>query len=132
MIKLIKSNLFFFILLFLVVFIVYGKSINFGITNLDDDTLVTRNIDYSSNIKNVPNFFLTDCYLIKETQYYRPILSISFALEAILFKNNLKIYHLDNIVLFALSLICIFLSIKNLIISSFPLFIASIKAFFPL
>lgn len=114
MIKFIKSNLFFCILLFLAVFIVYGKAVNFGITNLDDDTLVTRNIDYLSDIKNIPNLFLTDCYLIKETQYYRPVLSVSFALEAVLFKDNLKIYHSDNIVLFILSLICIFVFLSNL------------------
>ncbi|MBR3628233.1 MAG: hypothetical protein IKN42_05245 [Elusimicrobia bacterium] len=114
MIKILKSNLFFFILLFLVVFIVYGKTINFGITNLDDDTLVTRNIDYLSNIKNIPKLFLTDCYLIKGTQYYRPILSLSFAIETILLKNNLKIYHTTNILLFVLSLISIFIFLSKL------------------
>lgn len=121
MVRIFKSNLFFFILLFLVVFVVYGKSINFGITNLDDDTLVTKNIDYLSNIKNIPNLFLTDCYLIKETQYYRPILSVSFALEAILFKDNLKIYHLDNIILFILSLICIFIFLSKLKVNQYIL-----------
>jgi len=115
MIKLIKSNLFFFILLFLVVFIVYGKSINFGITNLDDDTLVTKYVRDISNIKDIPKLFLTDCYYFKKIfQYYRPILSVSFALEAVLFKGNLKIYHLDNIILFALSLICIFIFLSKL------------------
>lgn len=114
MTKFFKSNLFFFILLFLVVFVVYGKSVNFGITNLDDDTLVTRNIDYLSQIQNIPKLFLTDCYLKKETQYYRPVLSFSFAIETILVKDTLIIYHLTNIILFVLSLILIFIFLSKL------------------
>ena len=114
MIKFFKSNLFFFIFLFLVGFAVYGKSVNFGITNLDDNTLVTRNTDYLSDIKNIPSLFFTDCYLTKDTQYYRPVLSVSFALETALFKNSLKIYHTANIVLFILSLISIFIFLSKL------------------
>ena len=51
MVKFLKSNLFFFVLLFLVVFVVYGKAINFGLTNLDDDTLTQRNLKHISNLK---------------------------------------------------------------------------------
>ena len=121
MTKFIKSNLFFFILLFLVVFAVYGKSVNFGITNLDDDTLVIKNIDYLSNINNIPNLFLTDCYLKKETQYYRPVLSLSFAIETILFKGNLIIYHITNILLFVISLFSIFIFLSKLNFNKFIL-----------
>ena len=114
MIKFFKSNLFFFLLLFLVVFIIYGKSINFSFTNLDDNTLVEKNIDYLSNIKNIPNLFLTDCYLRKDTQYYRPVLSLSFAIESILLNGNLKVYHITNILLFIFSLISIFILLSKL------------------
>jgi len=112
--KILSTNLFFLIILFIVIFLVYGKSINFKLTNLDDNLLTIKNIDFISNYKNIPNFFLTDCYFGKETQYYRPILNISFSIESILFKYNLKVYHTTNILLFIFSLYFIFLFVSKL------------------
>ena len=109
-----SKNIFFFILLFITIFAVYGKSLNFGLTELDDDTLLIRNINYISDYKNIPEFFLTDCYFGKKTQYYRPVLNISFSLEAICFRDNFKVYHLTNIFLFFLSLYLIFVFLSKL------------------
>jgi len=109
-----KNSLFFFIILTIITFAIYGKSINFGITNLDDDSLITRNSTYISNIKNISKFFLTDCYFGKKTQYYRPILNISFSIEAILFKDNLKVFHITNILLFIFALYFIFIFLSKL------------------
>lgn len=114
MTKFFKSNLSFFLLSTVIIFIVYGKAVNFGITNLDDDTLITRNIKYISNLKNVPKFFLTDCYFKKQTQYYRPVLNISFAIEAFFIKNDLRLYHADNILLYILALFIIFVFLSQL------------------
>lgn len=114
MIKKFKSNLFFFILLFLVVFIVYGKAINFGLTNLDDDTFIIRHSEYLSNLINIPNFFLKDCYFNNRTQYYRPILSLSFSMEHLLFGTNLKIFHITNILLYIFALFTIFVFLAKL------------------
>ena len=112
--KILNKNIFFFILLFVTIFIVYGKSVSFNLTELDDDLLITRNINYISDYKNIPNFFLTDCYFGKKTQYYRPVLNISFSLEAIFFKDNFKVYHFTDIFLFFLSLYLIFLFLSEL------------------
>ncbi|MDD3730574.1 MAG: glycosyltransferase family 39 protein [Endomicrobiaceae bacterium] len=112
--KFFKSNLFFFIILTGVVFTVYGHNINFQLTNLDDDYLVQNNITYISKIQNIPNFFTESCYYSKEFPYYRPVLSISFAAEAILFGYNLKVSHTANIIYFILSIFCIFLLVAQL------------------
>lgn len=114
MVKFFKSNLFFFILLFSVVFVVYGKAVNFGLTNLDDDTLTQRKAKHISNLKNIPQFFLTDCYFGKKTQYYRPILTISFSVESFVFGDNLKIYHTTNILLYIIALFIIFIFLSEL------------------
>ncbi len=114
--KIFNKNIFFLLILFVFSFIVYGKSITFNITNFDDDTFTLRKSNYLSNFKNIPSFFLTDCYLGKETQYYRPILTISFAIEHLIFGNNLKGFHTTNILLYicALFIIFVFLSKLNL------------------
>ena len=115
MLKFLKSNLFFLILLTLVVFVIYGKSLNYEFTKLDDDGLTSKMSLYISDIKNFPKFFLTDCYHNKKlTQYYRPILSLSFAIETIIFGVNTKIYHLTNIVLFIITLYLMYLFLCNL------------------
>lgn len=139
MIKFLKSNLFFLIILASLTFIVYGKSINYEFTGIDDDALTSKKSLYISNIKNFPKFFLTDCYHNKKvTQYYRPILSLSFAIETILFGINTKIYHLTNIILFILALylmylfLCKFTLNKNilkfvlLLFCIHPIFVSSV------
>ena len=112
--NILKTNIFFFISLFIIIFLVYAKAVNFKITNLDDNSLITRNINYISDYKNIPEFFLTDCYFGKKTQYYRPVLNISFSLEAIFFRDNFKVYHFTNIFLFFLSLYLIFVFLSKL------------------
>lgn len=112
--KIINSNLFFLFILTIIIFIVYGKSINFGITNFDDDELIYNNMDFISDIRNIPEFFLNDCYFKKDTQYYRPVLNISFSLESFLFKDNLKVYHTTNILLYIISLFIIFVLLSKL------------------
>ena len=94
----------------MIVFVIYGKSLNYEFTELDDDGLTAKKSLYISDIKNFPKFFLTDCYHNRKiTQYYRPVLSLSFAIETIMFGINTKIYHLTNIILFVLSLYLMYL-----------------------
>lgn len=118
-INFLKTNLFFFILLFIVVFLLYGKAINYEFINLDEDSLIVKNIDNLSNIKNIPSFFLTSCYLTKTSSYYRPILVASFSVETCLFGLNIKIYHLTNILLFIISLYLIYIFLLQLNMNGF-------------
>ena len=114
MLKFLKSNLFFFLLLTVIVFSLYGKSINFEFTNHDDASLIVNNINYLSQWKNIPSLFTTSAYLSKNYYYYRPVLTLSFSIEAILFYNNTKIYHLTNIILFILALYLMYVFLSKL------------------
>lgn len=109
--KILGTNLAFLIILTVIVFVIYGKSINYEFTNHDDDILIVRNINFISDISNLPKLFLTSCYYSNDYQYYRPMLTFSFALEAIFFKADPKIYHFTNILMFifAVYLMYIFL-----------------------
>ncbi|MBQ3834195.1 MAG: glycosyltransferase family 39 protein, partial [Elusimicrobia bacterium] len=109
----IRANIFFFFILFVICFAVYGKAMNFGITRLDDDKLTVNNINYISDYKNIPKFFKTDCYHASGHLYYRPILSLSFSLESMFFGYNTKVYHTTNILLFILSLFLIFVFLSK-------------------
>lgn len=100
----IKTKLFFFIILSLTVFLLYGKSVNYDFVSIDEDSLIVNNIQYLSNLKNIPYFFTSSCYLSNTSLYYRPVLTTSFAIEASLFGLKTKIFHFTNIVLFILAI----------------------------
>jgi len=114
MLKFLKSNLFFFLLLTTIVFSLYGKSINFDFTNHDDASLIVNNINYLSQWKNIPSLFTTSVYISKNYFYYRPVLTLSFSIESILFYKNTKIYHFTNIILFVLSLYLMYVFLLKL------------------
>ena len=52
MLKFFKSNIFFFLLLTIVVFSLYGKSINFDFTYHDDDSLIKNQVQFLSDIND--------------------------------------------------------------------------------
>lgn len=129
-----NTNISFFILLIIVVFALYGKAINFGLTALDDDILITKNINLISDYKNIPKLFTMSAFYNNTTTYYRPILSLSFAIESFFVRDNLKLYHLTNIILFVLSLylfylFCIELKL-NSIITKFILLLIAVHPMF--
>lgn len=110
-----KSNIFFLILLTVVAFCLYGKTINFGFTYGDDSNMILEKADLLSDIKNLPTLFTTSCYYSKHSSYYRPLLNVSFMAETLLFGINTHIYHLTNIILFILSLYLMYLFSKKLL-----------------
>jgi len=99
-----NTNLAFLIVLTVVVFAIYGKSINYELTKYDDSVLITKTINFIAETANIPKLFTTSCYYSNNYTYYRPILTLSFAIEAIMFGNNTKVYHLSNIILFIISI----------------------------
>lgn len=114
--KFINTNIFFFILLVVVIFSIYGKSINYEFLSLDDTRLISGNINFISDIRNLPKIFITGCYYTKNStdSYYRPILSLSFVLESLLFGENPKISHFTNIILFILSIYLMYVFLSKL------------------
>lgn len=130
MLKILKSNLFLFLLLTLVVFSLYGKSIFFDFTYHDDNSLILEKADFLSHISNIPKLFITSCYYSNDFQYYRPILNLSFLIETCTFGFNTKIYHLTNIILFILPLYLMYVFLlllkSNETISKFLILLVSV------
>lgn len=128
--KFLNTNIFFLILLTIVAFSLYGKSINFGLTELDDNGLITNNVGFISYIENIPKLFTMSPYYNNSTSYYRPMLSVSFAIEAFFVRDNLKLYHVTNIILFVLSLYLFYLFCMELklnsIITKFVLLVVAV------
>ena len=121
--KITKSKIFFLLILTLTVFLIYGKAINYEFLNLDDTKLISGNINFISDIRNLPRIFVTGCYYTKNSDdsYYRPILSLSFVLESLLFGENSKVSHTTNIILFILSIYLMYVFLLKFDLNKFVL-----------
>jgi len=96
-----------------VCFLVYGGSLFFGFTYLDDNQLILENFNFLKNLSNIPAAFGHDVFLSPAGTYFRPLLNLSFMLDA-QFSGaapSAGIFHLGNILihLAAVALLYIFL-----------------------
>ena len=120
-----KNNLLWPLLVMVVLsFVLYGKSINYGYI-LDDEMVITKNAYVLKGIDGIPDIFKHDTFLgyfqSKDNLYllqggrYRPLSLASFALETSVFgANKPAVSHFINILLYALSGFLLFLVIYNL------------------
>ena len=99
-----KTNIFFFVLVAIVVSLVYIKSVNYDLLDLDDKWLINDHLDFLTDYKNLPKLFVKDVYYQNSYLCYRPILNLSFMAETLIFGFNPKVYHATNIILFVLSI----------------------------
>lgn len=63
-------------------FLVYGASLFFGFTYLDDNQLILDNFSFIKNPANIFNAFDHDVFLSPAGTYFRPLLTLSFMLDA--------------------------------------------------
>lgn len=103
-----NTNFSFLIILIIVIFCIYGKSINYELLLLDDKSLIDNKINFVLDVKNLPKIFVLDCFYDK-TAYYRPILTLSIVLESLIFGYSTKVYHITNIFLFILNIYLVYL-----------------------
>ncbi|MBO7611219.1 MAG: hypothetical protein J6T23_03305 [Elusimicrobia bacterium] len=111
-----STKLFFALTLLCVIFLMYGKAVNFDLLSLDDTTSISNNLERISKVKNIPSLFTTNCYNEEHATipYYRPILVLTFSIETILFGYNTKVYHLGNLYLFIIALFVMYLFLLKL------------------
>jgi protein O-mannosyl-transferase len=114
--KLSKTGI--FLLLFLVALVIYSGSIN-GEFLFDDKILITQNI-YVKDLKYVPVLFTTDEYLPavihaeKTYNYYRPLQTLSFALNYRIWGLQPFGYHLTNILFHSIVAFLVFCLLARL------------------
>jgi tetratricopeptide (TPR) repeat protein len=106
------------ILLLIVVFclpvLLYMQTLGFGFIGFDDKEVITKNINFLSDAGNIPRAFLLDAFMGKNTQFYRPVQTVSYMTDIWLSGgNNLWMYHLTNVLLFGLTACLLFLLLRR-------------------
>ena len=86
-----------------VILALYARTILFNFTYMDDNVLVLVNKFFLKDLRNILAAFRSDAFGREIGHYYRPLLTVSFILDAQLSGISPVIYHLTNIVLHIVS-----------------------------
>jgi len=133
-----KSQIYFILLLVLVLFSLYFGTIRYGLVNFDDNQLISEQYSFLSNKANIIQAFTQDVFkgnniFHEHKSYYRPILTISFIADVLLFKNNYKIFHVTNICYHCIASVLLFLFlIRNNIYPRYSFLLTLIFAVHPI
>lgn len=103
-----KKYLFIYVILLIPVIFIYYQVLFYDYVHLDDDRFILNRIEYLSDYKNIPESFTTIIDSQKDIIYYRPLFTLSFFTDTILFGASSFHYHLTNIMLFYLCVCLLF------------------------
>ncbi len=113
-----------FVLLLLSFFTVflYGNSI-FNAYNLDDELVTLNHRLTSKGISAIPEIFKSPYYEdnMGYSYEYRPMVLVSFAIEHQFFNDNPKVGHLINLLLYLLTVICLYKFLRLVFLESNPI-----------
>ncbi|PIP69159.1 hypothetical protein COW91_00670 [Candidatus Nomurabacteria bacterium CG22_combo_CG10-13_8_21_14_all_32_8] len=104
------------IIIIIIGFLIYGRTLFFNFTYLDDNVLILDNQYFLSKITNIFQSFLADVFHLFNSSafYYRPMLTISFIFDYQIGGAYPFIYHFTNISLHILVSFLIFIFFKKL------------------
>jgi protein O-mannosyl-transferase len=109
-----QQKLWHVILLFILTFFLFIKTVNYQLINLDDTAIISNNLDILTNIKNIPLAFKTDAFISSHGDYYRPLQTVTFFIDASLGKGNVWIFHLTNLLLHILTSMGVYFLLRQL------------------
>ncbi|MCX6304748.1 MAG: tetratricopeptide repeat protein [Bacteroidetes bacterium] len=91
------------LLVIIVPFLLYISALRLGFVYFDDDILVLDNYEKLSHLANLGKAFRTDAFFASLSPYYRPLMNVSFMLDAAIGGKSPVMYHFANLVYHLLS-----------------------------
>ena len=120
-------------LLVLLPFFVYIKTTGFLFIEFDDVAIIKNNFPIITSIKNIGIAFSTDAFLARHGDFYRPMQTVIFFIDAFIGGERPWIYHLSGLLIHILTVISFYVLLKKLGIKNLTaLFIALIFSVHPL
>ena len=117
------------LVLIILSFILYGKALKFGFNYLDDSILVIDQYKLNSDYNNIPKAFSQHIFKVDgkadmSHDYYRPLMTLSFMLDAHIAGSPAPyFYHLTNVLLHILTGILLLIFFKKFGVAPVPSFI---------
>lgn len=114
--------------LVLIGFVVYFQSLFFGFTYFDDNVLILDNLFYLQNIGNIFKSFTLEVFhvLHASAAYYRPLLTISYMIDAQFSGPNPFFYHFSSVAIHVVNACLLFVLLGRLKMKKAPAFLFSI------
>lgn len=109
-----SNPLFPVLVLILITFIVYFRTLFLDYTKLDDSIFIIENAHYNSDAKNINVSFHRGLFNPTRDAYYRPLFLVDFIIESRIFGTHPAGYHFTNLLYHILSVILLFLFLKKI------------------
>lgn len=107
-------------------FLVFIKTANFEFIAFDDQGIILDNIPILGSIRNIGLSFSTDAFLAPHGDFYRPLQTVSYFLDAFIGNEKPWIYHLTNLIYHILTVISVYRLLKLLGISALSALLAAL------
>ncbi len=121
------------VVLVLLPFFVYIKTTGFQFIDFDDVSIIKNNFPIITSIKNIGLVFSTDAFLSRHGDFFRPMQTVIFFIDAFIGGERPWIYHLSGLLIHILTVVSFYVLLKKLGIKNLTaLFIALIFSVHPL
>jgi len=118
-----NNSVIYIIIAFIFPVLLYLQTINYGFTCFDDDSIISKNIPFLSNIKNAAKVFQTDAFIVTDSStvnngsFYRPVQTLSYMID-LQFEGakDTWMFHLSNVLLLGFIASLIFILLKRFLI----------------
>jgi len=117
-----KQTIWHIALLVLLPFFVYIKVVDFEFINMDDASIIVNNFDVLTNFHNVGLAFKTDAFIALHGDFYRPVQTVSFFVDAFFGGEKPWIYHFSNLILHICTVISFYFLLRTLLIKNLTAF----------
>src|SRR6185312_13912488 len=120
------------ILISLFIFFMYARTVSYEYIGLDDTTLIETNYKFIKNFNNIPTAFTkhvmySGTTLDNEKDYYRPMLTLSFMIDAHIAGNaKPRWYHFANILYHLTACLLLFTLLYKLKVNSIATFLLTV------
>jgi hypothetical protein len=120
------------ILISVFVFFMYARTVSYEYIGLDDTTLIETNYKFIKNFSNVPTAFTKDvmysgAVIDNEKDYYRPMLTLSFMIDAHIAGNaKPRWYHFANILYHLTACLLLFVLLSKLKVNPISTFLLTL------
>lgn len=105
------------VIIFIFLLLTYLQVVGFDFVYLDDDLIILDNHQKISSLQNVPTAFSSQYGFNQGSPYYRPLVTLSFILDAQLAKKSPTLYHITNLLLHFIAAVLLF---EILLLLNFP------------
>lgn len=94
--------------------VAYIHTVGYTFSPMDDYWLIQKRVDFLSDISNLPQLFREQMTEVGySANYYRPVLNLSFMLEAVIAGKAPWMYHLGNIMIHLINGLLVFVLLKK-------------------